>query len=131
MSGLLHGLLYGLPIITVVLTVTALGLWFERKFAARIQSRKGPTMVGPAGILQPLADVVKMLQKEQLTPAAADRVLFELAPILCCAFAVATAANSEMPSSSSLTQCACQTSSPSQPSSCAYCAGVRLNLSRL
>ena len=48
MSGLLHGLLYGLPIITVVLTVTALGLWFERKFAARIQSRKGPTMVGPA-----------------------------------------------------------------------------------
>lgn len=92
MSGLLHGLLYGLPIITVVLTVTALGLWFERKFAARIQSRKGPTMVGPAGILQPLADVVKMLQKEQLTPASADRVLFELAPILCGAFAVATAA---------------------------------------
>ena len=63
MNALLHGILYGLPIITVVLTVTAIGLWFERKFAARIQSRMGPTMVGPAGILQPLADVVKMLQK--------------------------------------------------------------------
>lgn len=49
-------------------------------------------MVGPAGILQPLADVLKMLQKEQIAPAAADRFLFELAPILCGACAVATAA---------------------------------------
>lgn len=92
MNALLHGCVYGLPIITVVLTVTAIGLWFERKLAARIHTRKGPTMVGPAGILQPIADVLKMLQKEHITPTAADVVLFNLAPILCGAFAVASVA---------------------------------------
>lgn len=92
MNALLHGCLYGLPIITVILTMTAIGLWFERKLAARIHTRKGPTMVGPAGILQPIADVLKMLQKEHITPAKADRVLFNLAPILVGAFAVASAA---------------------------------------
>ena len=40
---------------SAVLTATALGLWFERKLAARLQSRLGPTMVGPVGILQPVA----------------------------------------------------------------------------
>ncbi len=61
---------------------TAFGIWFERKFAARMQSRLGPTIVGPVGLLQPVADVLKLLQKEDIIPRDADHVLFNLAPVL-------------------------------------------------
>ena len=46
-EGLLHGAVYSVLIVTVVLTATAMALWFERKFAARLQTRLGPTIVGP------------------------------------------------------------------------------------
>ena len=92
MTGLLHGAVYGAVIVTVLLTVTALGLWFERKFAGRMQSRLGPTMVGPIGLLQPVADVVKLLQKEDIVPRDADRPLFDLAPLLSAMLALAVAA---------------------------------------
>jgi NADH-quinone oxidoreductase subunit H len=91
-SDFLHGILYGLPIITVVMTVTAMGLWFERKLAARMQSRLGPNMVGYAGLLQPVADVVKLLEKEDIIPENADRGLFNLAPPLGAIAAIAVAA---------------------------------------
>jgi NADH-quinone oxidoreductase subunit H len=77
---------------TAVLTATALGLWFERKLAARMQSRLGPTMVGPVGLLQPVADLLKMLQKEPIVPEGADRLLFWLAPPLTAIFALLSAA---------------------------------------
>jgi NADH-quinone oxidoreductase subunit H len=87
-----HGALYGLLIVTVLMTVTAWSIWFERKFAGRMQSRVGPTLVGYAGLLQPLADAVKLLQKEDILPEKADRALFNLAPPLTVLFALGTAA---------------------------------------
>ena len=91
MNPFVHGALYGVVVLTVVLTATALGIWFERKLAARMQTRIGPNLVGPIGLLQPIADLLKLLQKENILPERADRALFGLAPILAalCAFGVA------------------------------------------
>lgn len=60
-------------------------VWVERKGAARFQRRPGPTEVGPAGLLQPLADALKLLSKQVLVPPEADRTLFRVAPILVLA----------------------------------------------
>lgn len=65
---------------TFPLLVTILLIWVERKFAARIQDRLGPNRVGPFGLLQPLADVVKLLGKENITPTGADKPIYNLAP---------------------------------------------------
>ena len=62
----------------VVLALT----YVERKFIGRIQMRLGPMRTGPYGILQPIADMIKILLKEDLRPATADRLAFELAPFL-------------------------------------------------
>ena len=55
---------------------------YERKALARIQSRVGPNRAGPWGILQPIADAIKLIFKEELVPAKADKVLFFLAPVV-------------------------------------------------
>ena len=91
-EGLLHGIVYSVVIVTVVLTATAMALWFERKFAARLQTRLGPTMVGPSGLLQPVADLLKLLQKEDIVPANADPVIFNLVPLLAALAALGAAA---------------------------------------
>ncbi len=57
-------------------------VWLERKFAARVQDRLGPNRVGPYGLLQTIADTIKLLTKEDITPATADRVSYNIAPIL-------------------------------------------------
>ncbi|RLE73028.1 MAG: NADH-quinone oxidoreductase subunit NuoH [Thermoprotei archaeon] len=56
--------------------------WIDRKFYAKIQNRVGPLYAGPHGILQPLADFIKLLSKEDIIPEGADKPLFTLAPIL-------------------------------------------------
>jgi NADH-quinone oxidoreductase subunit H len=64
-------------------------VWVERRVAAALQQRMGPTRVGWQGLLQPFADVIKLMFKEELRPKAADWFLFALAPIISasCAFA--------------------------------------------
>ena len=57
-------------------------IWVERRVVARIQIRQGPNRVGPQGILQPVADALKLMQKEALTPREGDKWVFWLAPIL-------------------------------------------------
>src|SRR5262245_38359030 len=54
----------------------------ERKFAARMQSRVGPFRVGPPGLPQPIADAVKLMMKEDVVPASADRRVYNLAPLV-------------------------------------------------
>lgn len=78
----IHGLWLGACVAAVVMTLVAWGTWWERKFAGRMQSRFGPTVVGPKGLLQPIADAIKLMLKEDLIPAAADRQLYTLAPLL-------------------------------------------------
>src|SRR5881396_4186184 len=65
-------------IIGMVTYVTLL----ERKFAARMQSRIGPYRVGPHGLLQPIADALKLMMKEDVVPRLADRAVYNLAPIV-------------------------------------------------
>src|SRR5687767_9919840 len=56
--------------------------WLERKVMARVQMRPGPTRVGPFGLLQPIADGLKFLFKEDVVPIGANRFLFVAAPLL-------------------------------------------------
>jgi len=68
--------------IAFLLSVTPIMVWVERRGSALIQDRLGPNRVGPLGLLQALADAVKFVCKEDIIPAAADRTLFLLAPLL-------------------------------------------------
>jgi len=76
----------------VVMTALAYLTWFERKVVARMQSRWGPYYVGAHGLLQPLADGVKFLFKEDLTPPSADILTYLLAPFLALVLALTTIA---------------------------------------
>ncbi|MCS7149447.1 MAG: NADH-quinone oxidoreductase subunit NuoH [Caldimicrobium sp.] len=72
----------GLIVLGIMLFHAAYTVYAERKIIGRIQSRLGPREVGPYGLLQPLADLVKLLTKEDILPKEADRFLFKLAPLL-------------------------------------------------
>ncbi|HET9804892.1 MAG TPA: NADH-quinone oxidoreductase subunit NuoH [Candidatus Acidoferrum sp.] len=72
----------------IVLTVNAYLTWFERKAVAHIQSRWGPHRVGPHGLLQPAADGLKFLFKEDPTPNGVDRFVYYLAPLLALALSL-------------------------------------------
>jgi len=76
----------------IVLTVNAYLTWFERKVVARMQSRWGPYRVGPHGLLQPLADGLKFLLKEDPTPAGVDKFVYFLAPLLALTLALTSIA---------------------------------------
>jgi NADH-quinone oxidoreductase subunit H len=69
-----------------ILTFVGLGalanVWLERRIIGRIQARRGPNRVGPWGLLQPVADAIKLIQKEVLQPTASDSRLFNLPPVL-------------------------------------------------
>jgi len=67
-------------VLFVVLFIAAYLVWVERKFLARLQIRYGPNRAGTFGLLQPLADIVKMIAKEDTVPDGADKALFMIAP---------------------------------------------------
>ncbi|MCH8901392.1 MAG: NADH-quinone oxidoreductase subunit NuoH [Chloroflexi bacterium] len=71
-----------LGIISFIGATSIINIWVERRLIARIQVRKGPNRVGPFGLLQPVADAIKLIQKEALTPKLADSAVFTLAPIV-------------------------------------------------
>lgn len=74
----------------VFLTLFALMSVLERKILGRMQNRYGPNRVGPCGLLQPVADGIKMLIKEDIVPARADKIVHFLAPVLIAAAAILT-----------------------------------------
>src|SRR3954452_14625530 len=71
-----------------LLTIVAYTVWLERKVIGHIQNRWGPTRVGPFGLLQPLADGLKFIFKEDLTPPYVRKFLYLLAPILALSTAL-------------------------------------------
>ena len=85
-------LVFGLAAIMGYLTVNALFLvWLERKVSAWMQRRMGPTEVGPWGMFQTLADMVKLISKQLITPANVDKPLYHLAPLVVFAPVIAAA----------------------------------------
>lgn len=75
--------LIGVVVLVSMMMVIDIGLvWVERKVVARFQDRLGPNRVGPFGLIQPLADIIKLLIKEDITPKGADRLIYNLAPIM-------------------------------------------------
>src|SRR5689334_25392183 len=81
-----------IAIFAFLLGITPLVLLLERKLMGRMQSRYGPNRVGPWGLLQPLADVLKLLTKENSTPATAVPWLMTIAPMISVLTAVMTLA---------------------------------------
>src|SRR3954467_5848186 len=79
---------YLIPLLKIlfVLNATLIGVTYmvllERKVIAWVQSRLGPMRVGPSGVLQPIADAVKLILKEDITPRKADRWVFTAAPVI-------------------------------------------------
>jgi NADH-quinone oxidoreductase subunit H len=71
-----------LVVTLALLTGFAYLTWYERRALARIQVRIGPNRAGPQGLLQPIADAVKLIFKEELTPSKADRLIFFWAPVI-------------------------------------------------
>ncbi len=69
-------------LITILMVIDIFLVWVERKVVARFQDRLGPNRVGPFGLIQPFADIIKLIIKEDTTPGNADKVVYNLAPIL-------------------------------------------------
>lgn len=90
--GFLTFFIAAFVVVNVMALVGGLGTYAERKISADIQMRQGPNRVGPFGLLQFLADGVKMITKEDILPKAADKYLFFIAPILCMVGVFATLA---------------------------------------
>jgi len=82
MTPVLTSVVMSAAILGALVGLLAYVTLLERKFAARMQSRVGPYRVGPHGLLQPIADGVKLLLKENLVPESADRPVFHLAPVV-------------------------------------------------
>ena len=77
-----------LVLIVIILLSVAYLVYFERKVLGAMQSRKGPNVVGPIGLLQPIADAIKILAKEIIMPKEADKVIFVIAPMITLCLAL-------------------------------------------
>ena len=75
-------LLKAVGIVVFLLTSVLLAIWFERKVVARMQIRPGPNVHGPFGLLQSLADAMKLLLKEDINVKAADKIVYIVAPMI-------------------------------------------------
>ena len=75
-------LIKALLIFVILVLLTLFNIWFERRVVARMQHRIGPNVNGPFGLLQSLADGVKLALKEDIIPTAADKAVFILAPVI-------------------------------------------------
>lgn len=82
LAYLITGAAFAVAIVTVFLLATAIYTWVERRIIARFQSRLGPNRWGPFGLMQPMADMIKLLTKEDTRPAQADKWIFIIAPVL-------------------------------------------------
>ncbi len=71
-----------LLLITILMVIDIFLVWIERKVVARFQDRIGPNRLGPFGLIQPFADIIKLIIKEDTTPGNADKVVYNLAPVL-------------------------------------------------
>lgn len=89
MSSVLFIALKSLVLILLLMTVFAYVMLFERKILGYFQMRVGPTRTGPWGLLQPLADAGKLLLKEDIIPAEADKPIYKLAPMISLFTAIA------------------------------------------
>ena len=78
----IRAFIVGFIVLNVIIGMVTYVTLLERKFAARMQSRIGPYRVGPHGLLQPIADALKLMMKEDVVPRQADRSVYNLAPIV-------------------------------------------------
>ncbi len=78
----LHWLVFTVILIAFIIATVIMFIWFERRLIGRFQIRLGPNRVGPFGLFQAIADVVKILTKEDIVPQKADKVVFWLAPLV-------------------------------------------------
>jgi NADH-quinone oxidoreductase subunit H len=92
LEGTIWLIVKAIVIFAFILTIVPVILLVERKLLGRFQSRIGPNRVGPRGLLQPAADVLKLLSKERMTPATAVPWMFAIAPVISILTAVATLA---------------------------------------
>ncbi|MDK1029327.1 MAG: NADH-quinone oxidoreductase subunit H [Anaerolineae bacterium] len=69
-------------LVVFILILDVMLVWVERKVVARFQDRLGPNRVGPFGLIQPFADIIKLFIKEDITPEGADKVIYNIAPVL-------------------------------------------------
>ena len=81
LSALIIAALGVIVIATVLLVLDILLVWIERKVVARFQDRLGPNRLGPYGLIQPIADVIKLLIKEDILPVGADKIVYNLCAI--------------------------------------------------
>jgi NADH-quinone oxidoreductase subunit H len=84
-SGLATVIVFLVGILALVIFAMVFDIflvWVERKVVARFQDRLGPNRIGPFGLVQPLADIIKLVIKEDITPDGADKVVYNIAPVL-------------------------------------------------